>query len=246
MPAAQEKPSPIAEAAPATQLLAAQEQLRLWAAVLAQSSEGIMVCDVQERIVAVNPAFERLTGFSAAEAIGKTPRMLHSGSHNPGFYAGMWRAILNKGQWSGEIWNRRKNGELYVEWLTVSAVRDEQGRIAHYLGIFSDLTDNKAVEERVRYLAHYDALTDLPNRGYLVNRLEQLIETARRGERIAVLFLDLDRFKNINNSMGPEAGDTLLQTVAQRLLASVRHSDTVARMGGDEFVILLSTWRTRV
>jgi diguanylate cyclase (GGDEF)-like protein/PAS domain S-box-containing protein len=224
-----------------TERLAAQERLRLWASVLEQTTEGIVICDPQQRILTVNPAFERLTGFSQQEALGKTPGILHSGRQGASFYTDMWRTIETTGQWSGEIWNRRKHGELYVEWLELNAVYDPRGRITHYFGIFSDITERKAKEERLRYLAQYDALTDLPNRSLLLHRLEQLIELAARSSlRIAVLFMDLDCFKAVNDSLGHEAGDLLLQTVARRIRSIVRHSDTVARMGGDEFVILLS------
>jgi diguanylate cyclase (GGDEF)-like protein/PAS domain S-box-containing protein len=224
-----------------TERLAAEERMRLWTSVLERSMEGILICDPENRILAVNPAFERVTGFSREEAVGQTPRILHSGRQDASFYADMWRAIGATGQWSGEIWNRRKNGELYVEWMALNAVYDLSGSITHYVSIFSDITERKSAENRLRYLAQYDALTELPNRSLLLHRLEQLIEQAARGAlKIAVLFLDLDRFKIINDSMGHEAGDLLLQAVARRIRAAVRHSDTVARMGGDEFVIVLS------
>lgn len=224
-----------------TDRLMAEERMRLWASLLEQSMEGIMICDHEKRIVAVNPAFERVTGYSSQEAIGRTPRILYSGRQDESLYTNMWREIGSTGQWSGEIWNRRKGGELYVEWMAMNAIYDLTGRVTHYVSIFSDITERKTAEDRMRHLAQYDALTDLPNRTVLRHRLDQLIDLAvRDGLRIAVLFVDLDRFKTINDSMGHEAGDRLLQTVAQRLSGAVRQSDTVARMGGDEFVILLS------
>ncbi len=224
-----------------TERKAADDRMRLWTSVLEQSAKGIMICDPERRIVAVNPAFERLTGFSQEDAIGQTPRIIYSGRQDPAFYADMSRAIAATGHWSGELWNRRKNGELYAEWLTVNAIYDSAGRLTHYVGLFSDITDRKAAEDRMRYLAHYDTLTDLPNRSVLRQELERLIGlTSRDTPRVAVLFLDLDGFKQINDSKGHETGDLLLQTMAHRLRSGVRHSDTVARMGGDEFVILMS------
>ena len=224
-----------------TERLAAEERMRLWTSVLDQSMEGIVICDSKNRILAVNPAFERVTGFTSREAVGKTPSILQSGRQDASFYANMWRMIGATGQWSGEIWNRRKSGELYVEWMALNAVYDPSGRVTHYISIFSDITERKSAEDRLRYLAQYDALTDLPNRALLLHRLEQVIELAARGGlRLAVLFLDIDRFKIINDSIGHEAGDRLLQAIARRINGTVRRSDTVARMGGDEFVIVLS------
>jgi diguanylate cyclase (GGDEF)-like protein/PAS domain S-box-containing protein len=224
-----------------TERMAAEDRMRLWMSVVEQTTEGILICDPQQRILAVNPAFERLTGYSQQEAVGKTPRILHSGRQDATFYANLWNTIAATGRWSGEICNRRKNGELYVEWLALDAVYDSRGHVTHYVGVFSDITVRKEVEERIRHLAQHDALTDLPNRSVLMLRLEQLIELADRSkDRIAVLFLDLDGFKHVNDSLGHETGDLLLQTVARRIRSAVRHSDTVARIGGDEFVILLS------
>ena len=223
-----------------TERLAAVERMRLWTSVLEQSSDGIMICDPEQRILVVNRAFERLTGYTTAEALGQTPRIMQSGRHDEAFYADMWRQLRASGEWRGEVWNRRKDRRLYVARLALNAVRDEAGTLTHYVGIFSDVTEHKAAEERIQRLAQYDALTELPNRALLSNRLEQLIAMARRnGQRIAVLFMDLDRFKDVNDSMGHDAGDALLQTVARRITGAVRQSDTVARMGGDEFVILL-------
>ena len=224
-----------------TERLASADQLRLWTSVLEQTAEGIMICDPQGRMLTVNPAFERLTGFSKQEAVGQMAKILHSGRQDAAFYTDMWATIRTTGQWSGEIWNRRKSGELCVEWLTINAVYETPGRIAHYVGIFSDITIRKAAEERLRYLAQYDALTELPNRSLLLHQLEQLIELAvRSGLSIYVLFLDLDHFKAVNDAMGHEAGDVLLQTVARRIKGTLRQSDTIGRMGGDEFVMLLS------
>jgi len=224
-----------------TEQLQNAEQVRLWASVIQQSMEAIMICDASQRIVLVNKAFENITGFTEKEAIGNTPRMLRSGRQSQEFYAQMWRSIVSTDQWRGEIWNRRKTGELYAEWLALSAVRDHLDAVSHYIGIFSDITARKEIEERVHRLAHFDALTDLPNRSLLIDRVGQLLAAARRSrKKVALLFLDLDRFKNINDSMGHEAGDELLKLIAQRLTHTLRSSDTIARMGGDEFVITLA------
>ncbi|HTX24500.1 MAG TPA: EAL domain-containing protein [Steroidobacteraceae bacterium] len=217
----------------------AEQQMRLWSNVLSHSVEGIFICDPEQRILQVNSAFERITGYTAEEAIGKTPRMLQSGRQGREFYADMWSTLLASGTWSGEMWNRRKSGEVYVEWLSISAVYDGHGALAHFVGIFSDITERKRAEERVVHLARFDALTELPNRVLLSDRLEQATRTAQRaGTRVGVAFIDLDRFKEVNDSLGHNAGDALLQQLARRLTRAVREEDTVARMGGDEFVVV--------
>jgi diguanylate cyclase (GGDEF)-like protein/PAS domain S-box-containing protein len=227
-----------------TERVEAEERMRLWSHVLDYSAEGIFICDPQQRILLVNAAFQQLTGFSADEAIGKTPRILQSGRQGPTFYAELWKTLTTTGRWRGEMWNRRKSGELYVEWLSVSAVHQEGGKVSHYVGLFSDVTERKAAEDRVVHLAQYDALTDLPNRVLLTDRLGQVIKAAQRdGSKVAVVFADLDRFKEVNDSLGHDAGDVLLQTVAQRLSEALRAEDTVARMGGDEFVVVLQDLR---
>jgi diguanylate cyclase (GGDEF)-like protein/PAS domain S-box-containing protein len=223
-----------------TERVEAEERLRLWSRVLEQSGEGIFICDAQEQILLVNAAFEKLTGFSADEALGKTPSILQSGRQDRAFYAELWKSVAETGAWCGEIWNRRKSGELYVEWLSIGAVRDPKGAVSHYVGIFSDITIRKQAEDRLVHLAHYDALTDLPNRALLLDRLNELIKSAqRRKSKVAVVFIDLDRFKEVNDSLGHDAGDLLLQTLATRLSSAVRDQDTVARMGGDEFIVLI-------
>ena len=222
-----------------TDRIEAEGRLRLWSQVLNQSAEGIFICDPQKRYLLVNAAFEQLTGFSAEEALGKTPAMLQSGGQNRDLYPEMWRSVLERGTWCGEMWNRRKNGERYVEWLSISAVYDPKGALSQYVGIFSDITIRKQAEERMVHLAHHDALTDLPNRVLLMDRLNQLTKSARRrNSRVAVVFIDLDRFKAVNDSLGHDAGDLLLQTLAKRLSKAVRSEDTVARIGGDEFVVV--------
>ncbi len=216
------------------------EERRLAQMVFASTSEGITVTDASGKIVEVNPAFERITGFSRADAIGRSPRILQSGRHDAAFYRAMWETLLETGQWRGEVWNRRRSGELYPEWLTISAVRDAAGRATHYVGVFSDITTVKEAQEQIEFLAHHDALTRLPNRTLLRERLAHCITRARRHQQqLAVLLLDLDRFKNVNDTLGHPVGDELIVEVAQRITALVRADDTLARLGGDEFALLV-------
>ena len=202
--------------------------------------QGVLITDHQLRIIAVNPAFTATTGYSEEAVLGHTPSMLASGRHEANFYEAMWEGLESRGYWQGEIWNRRKNGEVYPEWLTITALRDDAGEVTHYAGIFSDLSAQEQVQERLRSLAYYDLLTDLPNRLLFRDRLRYAIAQARRDKhRLALMFLDLDRFKTINDTLGHSTGDALLRTVADRIKCHVRESDTVARLGGDEFTILL-------
>jgi len=218
----------------------AERQYRLTAAVFETTDEAMMVTDADNRIVTVNPAFERVTGYSAAEVLGETPHILSSGRHSPPFYSEMWNQLLGSGHWHGEVWNRRKNGEVYVQRVTLSLIRDAEGKLINHVGVFSDVTDEKQEAERIRYRASYDALTGLPNRSLLHDRLQQALAKAVREQgMLAVLFLDLDGFKPVNDRLGHLAGDQLLMAVAERLHGCVRESDTVARLGGDEFVIVL-------
>ena len=223
-----------------TDRMKADEERRLAQMVFASTGEGITVTDASGRILEVNPAFERITGFARADVIGRNPRVLQSGRHDKAFYRGMWEVLAQTGQWRGEIWNRRRNGEVYPEWLTVSAVRDGAGRTTHYVGIFSDISTVKEAQEQLEFLAHHDALTRLPNRTLLRERLTHGISRARRhNQQLAVLLLDLDRFKNVNDTLGHPVGDELLVEVANRIRARIRADDTLARLGGDEFVLLL-------
>ena len=221
-----------------TERILTEERMKLWTSVLDHCSEGIMICDAQKRILLVNAAFEKLTGYREGEVLGQTPSILQSGRQGPSFYAEMWLELVRSGHWAGELWNRRKSGEIYPEWLSINAVRDESALVTHYVGIFSDITARKESEERIRHLAQFDSLTGLPNRALLADRLAQLIHAAARSQaKLALLFIDLDRFKEVNDSMGHEAGDLLLISIAKRLQQCVRESDTVARMGGDEFIV---------
>ena len=218
-----------------------EENLRQAAAVFSNTNEGIIVTDHEQRIIAVNRAFSRITGFEPEDVLGSTPHLLQSGRHDESFYENMTQMLASTGQWQGEIWNRRKDGEIYPAWENISVVRDEHGRITHYVAIFSDISAIKDAQARMVHLAHHDALTGLPNRLLLAANLDQAMEHAKRhGKKIGMFLLDLDRFKLINDTLGHAAGDLLLQTVAQRLQQCVRAEDTVARLGGDEFAIIVN------
>ncbi|BCB28577.1 hypothetical protein SKTS_34630 [Sulfurimicrobium lacus] len=219
----------------------AENAMRLYASVFEHSAEGILISDKENRILAVNQTFTQLTGYSFDEVRGKNPRMFASGQTQPQVYQDMWAMLTKKGQWQGEIWDRRKDGSVYPKWMSVSVVRDVDGELTHYIASFSDITERKAVEARISHLAHHDALTGLLNRFSLQGRLEQALSSARREQRpLAVMFIDMDRFKTINDTLGHAVGDEMLVEVAQRLREHVRDSDIVARLGGDEFVIVLS------
>ena len=222
----------------------AEEQLRLVARAFDRAAEGVMITDAKQTIITVNDAFTAVTGYSREEAIGKTPALLQSGKQSADFYKAMWQELHARGWWQGEIWNRRKNGELYLEWLSINTVRDEAGDIINYIGMFSDITIVKQSHLRMQYLATYDELTDLPNRTLFNDQLRQAFaRAARAGRALALLFVDLDNFKMINDTLGHEEGDALLRQVASRLKTCTREADTVARLGGDEFVILLEIER---
>ncbi|TAN81648.1 MAG: EAL domain-containing protein, partial [Gallionella sp.] len=218
-----------------------EEDLRLAATVFENSTEGILITDTQSRILRVNRAFTEITGYSEEEAIGQTPQMLRSDRHDATFYQGMWFSMIEYGYWQGEVWNRRKNGEAFPEWLTLIAIRDEARKVLYYLGVFADLTEKKMSEARAHHLSNYDALTELPNRHLLEDRLKQaLTEAHHHGWLVAVQHLNLDRFKTIVDTLGHAFGDKLLRAVAERLAGHIRDSDTLARFGGDEFAVVLS------
>lgn len=219
----------------------AEQQLRLSAAVFANNSEAIVITDEHNNIVRVNDAFHRISGYTEEEVIGRNPRIFASGRMDKKFYRNMWDTLLKKNGWSGEIWNARKNGEIFPEWLILSLVRDERGRITNYIAIYSDISERKKEEEQIQFLASHDVLTRLPNRYLLTDRLEQALALGERTRtRVGLLFVDLDHFKNINDSLGHDVGDELLRQVARRMSACFRRSDTIARLGGDEFVAVLS------
>jgi diguanylate cyclase (GGDEF)-like protein/PAS domain S-box-containing protein len=218
----------------------AEELMRLSSTVFNTVDEAILVSDVDNRIITVNPAFTRVTGYLPEDVIGGNPRMLGSGKHGADFYSELWQQLARTGSWSGELWNRRKDGELYVEWTSIKQVRDSNGKLTHYVAAFSDITARKAGEESIRHQAQYDALTDLPNRVLLFDRLQQALAQAKRDKtHLALMYIDLDKFKPINDNLGHAIGDQILQGVASRMLSCVREVDTVARIGGDEFVVLL-------
>ena len=217
-----------------------EEKLRLSATVLEHIADGVMVIGIDGRIVAVNPAFTQITGYTEIEALGQNSSLTSSPRHDSGLFERMWSELAASGFWRGEIWNQRKNGERYLEWLTVSAVRDNLGATTHYVGVFSDITKVKESQDKLDHMAHHDPLTALPNRLLFHDRLgHALLRAARDGEQLAILFIDLDRFKNVNDTLGHHVGDELLKQVAAALEGRLREGDTLARLGGDEFIVLL-------
>lgn len=217
-----------------------EQRLLLADQVLHNTLEGIVITDVQSRIVDVNPAYCRMMGYSRDEVIGQTPRMMRSGRHDEAFYQALWESLCRDGRWVGEIWDRRKDGSEFPKWLSINAIYDEQGQVSHYVGVFSDISVLKTAEQQLQQMAFFDALTGLPNRRMFCDLVEQEITISHREARdFAILFLDLDRFKNVNDTLGHDAGDILLQQVAERLRSAIRDTDTIARQGGDEFMVLL-------
>lgn len=217
-----------------------EQQLRLWAELFKNSGEAILVTDAAGVILTVNDAFVHMTGYLLTEVVGKNPNVLKSGRHTRAFFQTMWAALHEAGYWHGEIWDKRKNGEIYPKWSTISRIKDAQGVTTHYIATYLDITERKVAEDRIRFLAHYDSLTGLPNRELLQDRMNIALANAKRQqEKLAVLFIDLDRFKLVNDSLGHQAGDKLLRKTAECITGCLRDSDTICRMGGDEFVIIM-------
>lgn len=223
------------------QARATQQQLLLFGQAIAAMAEGVVVTDASNRIVSVNAAFSRITGYDSSEVIGLTTAILKSGRHDAMFYADMWQCLQQTGSWSGEIWNRNKAGDIFPEWISIRALRNDHGEVCNYVAVFSDITERKAAEKRISFLAHYDVLTSLPNRALLADRLQQAMARSQRSTRsLAVVYLDLDGFKAVNDQHGHDVGDKLLIAVAQRMKSVLRDGDTLARIGGDEFVAVLA------
>jgi len=218
----------------------ANERLQLFVKMFDNSGEAIIITDAQRKIIAVNPAFYKITEYTEEDVIGNNPNVLKSGRQDEKFYKSMWKSINDLGIWQGEIWNRRKGGEIYPEWLSIGTVKNSHNEIINYIAVFSDITKRKEDEAHIEHLAHYDSLTHLPNRALFADRLKHaLVSGTRNKKKTALLFLDLDKFKHVNDTMGHLAGDMLLQSVADRLKSCRRESDTICRQGGDEFIILL-------
>ena len=210
------------------------------AAIAFQSQDGVIVTDAHKAILRVNPAFSQISGYAPHEVIGKTPRMLRSDRHTPDFYDALWTSIETTGVWHGELWSRRKNGEVFPEQITITPVKDGNGQVTHYVAVLRDITERKRLEQEVNHLAFFDSLTQLPNRRLFNDRLGQAVKRAQRtSSSLALMFVDLDKFKPVNDTYGHAAGDFMLQTVAKRLSGCLRASDTAARVGGDEFLVLL-------
>jgi len=221
-----------------------EQQLRLSETVFESCNQGISITDASGRIVSVNPAFTRITGYTIGEVKGQNPRMLRSGRHGDDFYREMWRQLTQSGRWEGEIWNRRKNGEIYPEWLWISAVMDMCGSVTHYVGMFSDVSETLRAQRRIEFLSQHDALTELPNRMSANQHLQLALGGAvKSGAKVALMFLDMDHFKSVNETSGHSFGDDVLKVVTTRIQSCVRETDTISRHGGDEFIVILSDLR---
>ena len=215
--------------------------LQLAASIFESASDAMLVTDAENRIITINPAFTTTTGYTLAEVVGKDPKMLSSDRQDAAFYQLMWESLNASGHWHGELWNKRKNGEEYIEWLSINVIFNEDGEKRMHVAIFSDITEKKMAQEIIWKQANYDYLTQLPNRSLFHDRLEQELKLAQRSQKsVAVLFIDLDRFKEVNDTLGHAAGDMLLVEAAERISQCVRETDTVARMSGDEFTVILS------
>lgn len=229
-----------------TEMKLAEQELRI-AATVFESHEGMMVTDANNLILKVNKAFTSISGYTMADVVGKTPQIFSSGRHDKDFFNAMWTTINSTGAWQGEIWNRRKNGVIFPQWLTITAVKDKSGATTHYVATITDITERKATEEAMQMLAFYDPLTLLPNRRLLLDRLQRAISNSvRTRQYCALMFVDLDKFKDLNDSLGHNVGDLMLQNVAQRLVNCVREGDTVSRLGGDEFMVMLENLKSNL
>ncbi|MBI5815004.1 MAG: diguanylate cyclase [Nitrospinae bacterium] len=218
----------------------AEARLILASKVIENTQDGVMVTGPDHAIISVNRAFTEITGFDLEEVVGKTPGLLKSGKQEDSFYAQMWRALNETGAWSGEIWDRRKSGEIFAAWTRITAIQNEAGEVTHYVGIYTDHTERKLKEQKLEFLANHDPLTGLPNRMAFRDRLEMAIERASRFKTmVALMYIDLDRFKPVNDELGHNVGDAVLREVAHRLRSCLRKVDTVARLGGDEFVVIM-------
>jgi len=223
-----------------------EEQLRLAASVFAHTGDGVMITDSDNRIIEVNEAFTRILGYSAEEVVGKDPSILKSPRHRRSFYRSMWQSLQRDGQWQGEVWDKHKSGEIVPLWMTINAVHDERGSLRHYVGLFRDISEVKRNEQTLWHIAHHDPLTGLPNRNLMHDRLRvAMSEAAREDRQVALLLIDLDGFKQVNDELGHDAGDGLLTQVAQILRENVRESDTVARYAGDEFIAIIKGMHER-
>ena len=217
-----------------------EESLRMAVAVFDVVNEAVLVTNRDNKIIAVNPSFTEVTGYQANEVMGKDPRILSDGSMQPELIKDLWRTLVRTGRWQGELTNRRKNGDSYICWLSVNSVRDDAGHVTSFVSVFSDITERKENERRIHYLAHYDLTTGLPNRALFNDRLRQSVLAAKRYQaKLTLMFIDLDKFKPVNDRYGHDVGDLLLKEVAKRLRGCIRESDTAARIGGDEFIVLL-------
>ncbi len=221
------------------------ERLGLLGKLFDMGHEAVMITDAHSRIVAVNQAFFAITGYSKDEVIGKTPKLLQSGRHGASFYQDLWRQLNEKGFWQGEIWNKRKDGVIYPEWLSLSVIRDKAGQVVNYISTFTNITEHVAIQEKFRHLALHDPLTGLPNRAAFNEQLERdVIRAERHKTKLAVIMLDLDHFKAVNDTLGHAAGDMLLIGAGARMLSCLRADDFICRLGGDEFVIILHDIKT--
>jgi len=224
----------------------ADQQLELINQLFDNNKEGILVTDKTNSIIMVNKAFSKITGYMRDEVIGKSPKLLASGRHDDVFYDNMWQEINAKGSWQGEIWDKRKNGEIFPQWMSISTLLNDAGQVSHYMAMFANISQWKADEERLKYLASHDVLTGLPNRNTLYDLMSLSFANADRNkESVAILFVDLDEFKPVNDNYGHHVGDILLQNIARRLTATLRSGDTISRLGGDEFIIVLTNAENR-